>query len=55
MKTSNLTRMPSSGMLHHVALVGTDISEASIASIIKETRIGKLITMLAVTRNRSTL
>jgi hypothetical protein len=41
-------RMPSSGMLHHVALVGTDVSKACSASIIGVTRIGELGTMLAV-------
>jgi hypothetical protein len=40
-------------MLRHVALVRTDVSEERIASIIRETRIGKLGTTLAVS-NRST-
>jgi hypothetical protein len=35
-------RMASSGMLRHVALVGTDVSEELIASIIRVTRIGGL-------------
>jgi hypothetical protein len=37
-------------MLHHVALVRTDVSEELSASFIKVTRIGELGTMLAVTR-----
>jgi hypothetical protein len=45
--------MPSSGMLHRVTLVRTDVSEQRIASIIRVTRIGELRT-LTVTRNRST-
>jgi hypothetical protein len=44
--------MPPSGMLRHVALVRTDVSEESIASIIRVTRIGVLRTALAVTSNR---
>jgi hypothetical protein len=46
-------RMPS-GMLHHEALIRTDVSEEGIASIIRVTRIGELGT-LAGTSNRSTL
>jgi hypothetical protein len=42
--------MPSSGMLHHVALVRTDVSEELSGSIIRVTRIGELGT-LAVTSN----
>jgi hypothetical protein len=38
----------------HVALAKTDVSEEYIASIIRVTRIGELVTMLAVTSNRST-
>jgi hypothetical protein len=45
--------MPSSGILHGVALVRTDVSEGN-ASIIRVTRISDLGT-LAVTRNRRTL
>jgi hypothetical protein len=40
--------MPSSGKLHRVVLVGADVSEELIASIIKVTRIGELGTTLAV-------
>jgi hypothetical protein len=47
--------MPSSGMLRHVALVGTDFSEERIASFIRMTRISELGTKLAVTSNRGTL
>jgi hypothetical protein len=47
--------MPSSGMLRRVALVRTDVSKESIASIIRVTTIGELGTTLAVTSNRSTL
>jgi hypothetical protein len=46
--------MASSEMLRRVALVGTDVSEERIASIIRVTRIGELGT-LAVASNRSTL
>jgi hypothetical protein len=45
--------MSSSGMLHSVDPVSTEVSEDPIASIIRETRIGELGT-LAVTSNRST-
>jgi hypothetical protein len=44
--------MASSGMLRRVALVRSDDSEESIASVIRVTRIGELGTMLAVTNNR---
>jgi hypothetical protein len=47
--------MASSGMLHRVALVRTDVSEELGTSIIMVTRIGELGTTLAVTSNRSTL
>jgi hypothetical protein len=40
--------MASSGMLHRVALVRTDVSEELSASIIRVTRIGEPGTMLAV-------
>jgi hypothetical protein len=46
--------MASSGMLRHVALVRTDVSEELSASIFRVTRIGELGT-LAVTSNRHTL
>jgi hypothetical protein len=41
----------SSGMLRHVALVRTDVSEELSASFIRVTRIGELGTTLAVTSN----
>jgi hypothetical protein len=47
--------MMSSGMLRHVALVRTDISEEHGTFIIMVTRIGELGTTLAVTSNRRTL
>jgi hypothetical protein len=34
--------MPSSGMLHRVAIVRTDVSEERIASIIRVTRVSEL-------------
>jgi hypothetical protein len=46
--------MSSSGMLRHVALVRTDVSEELSASIIRVTRIGELGT-LAITSNLRTL
>jgi hypothetical protein len=42
--------MPSSEMFCHVTLVGTDVSDERISSIIRVTRIGEL-GMLAVTSN----
>jgi hypothetical protein len=45
----------SSGMLHHVALVRTDVSEDLSASFIRVTRFSELGTMPAVTSNRRTL
>jgi hypothetical protein len=45
--------MPSSGMLRRVALVKTDVSKESSASIIMMTRIGEL-ERLAVASNRRT-
>jgi hypothetical protein len=47
--------MPSSWMLHPVAVVRTDISEGGSSFIIRVTRIGELATMLAVTSNWHTL
>jgi hypothetical protein len=38
-----------------MALVGTDVSEERVASIMRVKRIGELGTTLAVTSNRSTL
>jgi hypothetical protein len=49
-----LWRMASSGMLRHVALVRTDVSEELSASIMRVTRISEL-GALAVTSNRRTL
>jgi hypothetical protein len=46
--------MPSSGMLRLVALVKDDVSEERSASFIRVTRIGELVTTLAVTSNRRT-
>jgi hypothetical protein len=39
-------------MLRRVAVVGTDVSEDHITSIIRLTRIGELRTTLAVTSNQ---
>jgi hypothetical protein len=47
--------MVSSGMSHRVALVRTDVSEELSASFTGATRIGELVTRLAVTSNRRTL
>jgi hypothetical protein len=47
--------MASSGMLRHVALVRTDVSEELSASFIRMTRIRELGITLAVTSNRRTL
>jgi hypothetical protein len=48
-------RMLSAGMLHHVALVRTDVSEERSASIISVIRIGELGTTLPITSNQQTL
>jgi hypothetical protein len=42
----------SSGMLRHVALVRTDVSEKLSSSFIRVTRTSELGTTLAVTNNR---
>jgi hypothetical protein len=47
--------MVSSGMLRHVALVRTYVSEETSASFTRVTRIGELGTTLAVTSNQRTL
>jgi hypothetical protein len=44
--------MVSYGMLRHVALVRTDVSEELSISFIRVTRIGELGTTLAVTHNQ---
>jgi hypothetical protein len=48
-------KKPSPGMLRHVAIIRTDVSEEHIASIIRVTRIDELRTMLAVTSCRRML
>jgi hypothetical protein len=47
--------MVSSGKLHRVALVRTDVSEELSASFIRVTRIGELGTTQAATSTRRTL
>jgi hypothetical protein len=51
LKEGNIRRKVSSGMLRHVALVRTDVSEELSASFIRVTRIGELGTTLVVTNN----
>jgi hypothetical protein len=51
----NVCRMPSSGMLRHVALVRTDVSEELGTSTIRMTKIGELGATLAITSNRRML
>jgi hypothetical protein len=53
-KSRFLWQMPSSWTLRSVALERTDVSEECVASIIRVTRVGELVT-LAVTSNRVTL
>jgi hypothetical protein len=50
MNNYHFSRMPSSGISHHVALVRTNVSEEHTASIIRVTKIGEL-GMLEVTSN----
>jgi hypothetical protein len=45
--------MPSSGTIRHLALIKTDVSDESIASIIRVTRIGELGTLLIRTTRRN--
>jgi hypothetical protein len=47
--------MVSSGMLRHVALVRTEVSEERSVSIIRVIRIGELRKMLTITSNRRML
>jgi hypothetical protein len=47
--------MPFCGMLHHVALEGTDVSEERSASIIRMTRIGELGVKLVIISNQHKL
>jgi hypothetical protein len=44
-------KMPSPGLLRHVAIVRTDVSEEPSTSIIGVTRIGELVTTLAIASN----
>jgi hypothetical protein len=47
----NRKRISSSGILRRVALAGTEVSEESIASNFRVTKIGKLGLTLALTSN----
>jgi hypothetical protein len=53
--TFSLTKNGSSGMLRHVALIRTDVSEELSASFIRATRISELGTTLASTSNHNML
>jgi hypothetical protein len=55
LQTCIRSRMVSSGMLHRVALVKTDVSEEPGASFIRVTRIGELGRTQAATSNWRTL
>jgi hypothetical protein len=54
-RDNHLWRSASSGMLHRVALVRSDVSDDLSVSIIRVTRIGELGTTVAVTSNRQQL
>jgi hypothetical protein len=41
-KSTAIRRMPSSGILRRIGLVGTDVSKKRIDSVIRVTRIGEL-------------
>jgi hypothetical protein len=47
--------MASSGMLHYVALVRTDVSEERSASFIRVTRIGELGIALGISLQRTSV
>jgi hypothetical protein len=49
------TKMASSGILRHVAIIKTDVSEELNASFIRVTTVGELGTTVAVTSNRCML
>jgi hypothetical protein len=55
LKSVIVRRMASSGMLRRVAFVRIDVSAELSASFITVTRIGELVTTLAVTSNRRKL